>query len=344
MKKIIYIRLDQTISNQVELNFARLKSALEKLGVMGEYRSYKGKIDYENPYLESRFSAQVAKQKQKDEIYISTDLISTADIYIASNGVRKLYEKTKKFWYLSLKNLANFKLEKNCLQNAKLIITQSQMVKRQIIDNFDIREKNIVVIPNGINLPKSVQKANAKTEFCDKFGFDIDIPIILFVANDFEKEGLEAFLTILSTLTSKYNAIIIGDDPDIQKYKNLAKKLKVNAAFMGEQRNIIKFYEACDLFLYPVAYEPFGNVVLEAMSYGCTVVTTAQCGASELLSDKYFVLKNQTDTNASKIVNDLLEKPELMHKFGLQNIEISHNFTIEQNAQQTLKAINAYIH
>nr|MBP3724999.1 glycosyltransferase family 4 protein [Campylobacter sp.] len=184
--------------------------------------------------------------------------------------------------------------------------------------------------PNGINLPKSVQKAEAKTEFCDKFGFDIEIPIILFVANDFEKEGLESFLKILSQLTNKY--------------KNLAKKLGVSVAFMGEQRNISKFYEASDLFLYPVVYEPFGNVVLEAMSYGCAVVTTAQCGASELLSDKYFILKNQNDTNAPKIVNDLLEKPELMNKFGLANIEISHNFTIERNAQLTLKVINAYIH
>lgn len=344
MKKIIYVRLNQTIGNQVELNLARLKSALEKLGVIGEYRSYKVKFDPENPYQEFWFSKQVAKQKKKDEIYISTNLISTADIYIASDGVRQLYEKTKKFWYLSFKNFINFRLEKKCLQNAKLIITQSQMVKRQIIDNFDIREKNISVIPNGINLPKSVQKAEAKTEFCDKFGFDIEIPIILFVANDFEKEGLEAFLKILSQLTNKYNAIVIGDDIELNKYKNLAKKLGVSVAFMGEQRNISKFYEASDLFLYPVVYEPFGNVVLEAMSYGCAVVTTAQCGASELLSDKYFILKNQNDTNAPKIVNDLLEKPELMNKFGLANIEISHNFTIERNAQLTLKVINAYIH
>ena len=71
---------------------------------------------------------------------------------------------------------------------------------------------------------------------------------------------------------------------------------------LGIRKDVCDFYVASDIFILPSHYEPFGNAVLEAMSYGNVVITTKQTGASELLNEE-FIMDGSNDYSISKKID-----------------------------------------
>ncbi|MCD8476745.1 MAG: glycosyltransferase, partial [Sulfurospirillum sp.] len=90
-------------------------------------------------------------------------------------------------------------------------------------------------------------------------------------------------------------------------------------------------------------YEPFSNVILEAMSFQNVVITTKQNGASEIL-DSPFVMQSPQDFSIVKTIDELLENAQKIEAIKQRNYEIVQNFTIEKNAQETMEVINEYLH
>jgi UDP-glucose:(heptosyl)LPS alpha-1,3-glucosyltransferase len=112
--------------------------------------------------------------------------------------------------------------------------------------------------------------------------------------------------------------------------------------FTGPRDDVSDFYTISDIFLFPTRYEPFSNVILEAMSFSNVVITTKQNGAHEILKDE-FIMNNSKDYLIIKRIDELLENQEKMNKIKAQNLEIVKNFSIEKNVEQTLKVINEVI-
>jgi UDP-glucose:(heptosyl)LPS alpha-1,3-glucosyltransferase len=53
---------------------------------------------------------------------------------------------------------------------------------------------------------------------------------------------------------------------------------------MGVQKHTLPFYQIADALLLPTLYDPFANVILEAMSCGLPVITSATCGGAEFIT------------------------------------------------------------
>ena len=53
---------------------------------------------------------------------------------------------------------------------------------------------------------------------------------------------------------------------------------------MGVQKQTLPFYQAADALLLPTLYDPFPNVILEAMSCGLPVITSTTCGGAEFIT------------------------------------------------------------
>ncbi|WP_187647932.1 glycosyltransferase family 4 protein [Nitrosophilus labii] len=283
------------------------------------------------------FNRQICSKKNK-KFYFSLDRIACPDIYRAGDGVHKEFLKTKGI-SLNPLHLTYLYLEKKAFLNAKKIIANSNMIKDQILKNYNVPPEKIVVIYNGIEI-KEFDKIESRVLLSKEFGIDKDIKIILYAGSGFKRKGVVEFLQTLALLESDFHAFVLGKEKNISKYKKMAKDLGIDAkvTFTGPRKDIDYFYAASDIFLFPTHYEPFSNVVLEAMSFENVTFTTAQNGASEILP-KEFILKKPKDFSVAKKIDLFLKDEEKLNKTQKKMREISKNFTIEKNVQKTLEVI-----
>ena len=85
--------------------------------------------------------------------------------------------------------------------------------------------------------------------------------------------------------------MILGKGKDETKLRGIAKKLGIvdRVIFAGFQDDPTPFYATADLFVLSSDYEGFGNVIVEALSFGLPVVSTnCPSGPAEILENGRF--------------------------------------------------------
>ena len=217
------------------------------------------------------------------------------------------------------------------------------MVREEIINTYNINPNKISVVHNGIEF-KTIDYKKSFDKLSVEFSIKKSQPIILFVGSGFKRKGVEEFLEIVSRIkNSSVKAFIIGKEKNLKYYQNLSKKLKLNdkIIFTGPRNDVDDFYTIGDILIFPTHYDPFSNVILEAMYFGNAVFTTKRNGASEVLG-KDFIMQEPNDTTVISMINNLLTNEKLLNAEKIKNKEISRNFSIKKNLNQTLQIINKF--
>ena len=289
------------------------------------------------------FNLQVCLTK-KDKFYFSLDRITCPDIYRAGDGVHKVFLTIEKKSKTNLLHPIYLFLEKRCFNKAKHIIANSQMVKSEIIDTYEIDSKKISVVHNGVKT-KEFNYQNSFDKLSKEFSINKGQKILLYVGSGFERKGVKEFLQIIFELRNlDIKAFVVGKEKNIEYYQQLAIALKIDnqVIFTGAREDVDDFYTISDIFLFPTHYEPFSNVVLEAMNFKNVVFTTQQNGASEIL-DGGFIMNNPQDFSVVQKIDNLLLNKDRLKSIQDNNREVSKKFSIEKNLSETLKVINEVV-
>jgi UDP-glucose:(heptosyl)LPS alpha-1,3-glucosyltransferase len=339
-KKIYFLRSNSTKFGGAENYLYRLSNALN-------HRNFDHKIIHSclPKFLPSWLKALLFNYyvflTKRNKFYFSLDRVTCPDIYRAGDGVHKVFLSIEKKSKLNLLHFVYLYLERNCFINSKYIIANSQMVKNQIIDSYNIDADKVKVIYNGIEL-KSQNYSLSFKKLSNEFKILKDEFIILFVGTGFQRKGVSEFLRIVSKLkTEKFQAFVVGQEKKVDYYIKIAKTLKIDhkITFTGPRLDVDDFYSISDIFLFPTHYDPFSNVVLEAMSFGNVIFTTASNGASEIL-DKKFIMKNSLDFDVASSIDNLFKDKDKLAEIKKDNKKKVQTFSINNNLDQTLELIN----
>lgn len=170
----------------------------------------------------------------------------------------------------------------------KKVVCISQRGKQDILRHYpDVDPAKLVCVYNGIDLRQYapltvVDRQNVRASL----GLSPETPVAIFVGSGFTRKGVGILLDALA-LSKDWRLLIVGRDKQqphfVKRVRNLG--LEDRVYFLGVQTRMQEFYGAADILVHPAWYEPFGNVVLEAMAMGCGVLVSSDCGASELVED-----------------------------------------------------------
>ncbi len=202
-------------------------------------------------------------------------------------------------------------LEKISIEKAEFgVVTNSGLVKKHVAHSYNYPENRIYPIHNGVNFERfnlNIRKDRYKIR--SQLGVKSSgEKLLIFVGSDWKRKGLDILIEALKMLPKNIRLIVAGG-----KKRQSGKRIR----FLGHVRNIERLYAASDLLVIPTRYDPFSNVVLEALSSGLPVITTRWNGASEIICEGKTGLV--TDLNAAALAEaiiNLLEKcpdPETCH-------------------------------
>ena len=108
---------------------------------------------------------------------------------------------------------------------------------------------------------------------------------LIFIGSIYPAKGIEYLLEAWERLSfPKSELVIIGGE---DKYFNIKKIKNVTLKSHLSNLEISKFLKECAIIILPSIDESFGLVGLEGMSSGLPLITTNNCGVSEIITDGY---------------------------------------------------------
>jgi UDP-glucose:(heptosyl)LPS alpha-1,3-glucosyltransferase len=174
------------------------------------------------------------------------------------------------------------------------VVAVSNMVKRHLEQFHHIPRQQIYVVPNAID-PKRLavsQPGAVRCAFRNRLGLEPGDLVGLFVGHNFALKGLKPLIEALGERQSRNRSartvhLLVCGSGEPGPYRRLARRLglKDTIHFLGFYPEVETCYWSSDFFVQPTYYDPCSLVVLEALACGLPVITTAQNGASELLTD-----------------------------------------------------------
>jgi glycosyltransferase involved in cell wall biosynthesis len=243
---------------------------------------------------------QIIKKYQIDYAHFQyiTPLVKNCRFIVTTHDlVFNEFPKEFPFWYRLVKNL----FFKTSAKEADILTTVSAYSKQSIEKYFGIDGTAIHIIPNGVSnlFFASYDKENAKQFIKNKFGVE---KIILLVSRLEPRKNhlllLQAFIE-LELYKQGYYLALLGWHENISNpaFNSMMNKLPENSkafVFMyqhADDSDLLQFYRAAEVFVYPSKAEGFGIPPLEAAAVKIPVL----CSNSSAMSDFTFFGNNHFD-------------------------------------------------
>ncbi len=209
---------------------------------------------------------------------------------------------------------------------ANKIIAQTNGAKEGL-KNIGIKENKIQVINNPIRF-RAIKNIFEKRQY------------ILSVGRLSHEKGFDLLLrSIKKTNNKNIRLVIVGDGEEKNKLIKLSKKLNIEnkIKFVGYKKQMRKWYLNAKFLVLSSHYEGFPNVIIEAMSFACPVISfDCDYGPKEIIkNENNGILVPQGNIKLlSKEINRLYTNSELNKKLSYNCYKDSKLYDVSKIAQK----------
>jgi UDP-glucose:(heptosyl)LPS alpha-1,3-glucosyltransferase len=155
-------------------------------------------------------------------------------------------------------------------------VVNSQMVAKEIQENFGTPPERLHLVYNGYDLPEhesSEEPGHGRLAIRQRLGVPADANLALFTGSGWQRKGLIHAVEAMRELDRKDLHLVVAGSG---KMSPAFRHPRVH--FPGPVLDIAPLYAAADF------YDPFSNACLEAARHGLPVVTTTANGFAEWIA------------------------------------------------------------
>ena len=160
-------------------------------------------------------------------------------------------------------------------------------IKRRFADYSGCDERSVNLCPNAVDI-RRMKRLAAELNVASPRKADIRV---VSVARLVPQKALDVLIQAMSEISMdefSWECFLLGEGPLENELKSqvIQLGLEERITFVGSSENPAAWIKSADIFVLPSAWEPFGIVLLEAMSLGVAVITSDSDGARELVTDE----------------------------------------------------------
>ena len=232
------------------------------------------------------------------------------------------------------------------VQRAARVLTPSDFSRRAILKHYSIPEDKVVVVPNAVASQfRPIDREVARAAIQRKFG--IRRPFVLSVGDLQPRKNhlglLRAFEDVLQAEPKlPHDLVFVGKETwrsrDLHRAVNRSNvRDRVHFAGFVEDADLVKFYGACEMFVFPSFYEGFGLPILEAMACGRAVACSQVTAMPEVANAAGILFDPGSKKEIARAMLDVLLNPELRTRLERLGLHRAAGFSWERSASQTLE-------
>ena len=227
------------------------------------------------------------------------------------------------------------------------IVCVSRAVRDAVV-NGGVVAPEVTVVHCGIDLAR-YRHVDTPEELRRRHGIAPDAPVIGVVGNVKAWKGQETLVRATDLLRARFPAIrcvlagdLSADQRYVQRLRRICAELGIvdNVVFAGFQKNAIDYMRLMDVVVHTSTDpEPFGIVVLEAMSLAKPLVATTIGGPAEIVINGVtgLLVEPGRPEELARAVTTLLSDRERAAEMGRRGLErLRDQFTLEKNVAATL--------
>ena len=281
------------------------------------------------------------------DLTFSLERIRACDCYRAGDGVHRCWLRRRAALEPGWKSLLRgmrakdrqiLKLEERLFNGGtNKIIANSEFVRKEILQSFEVSPDSIAVVYNGIPFEPETDPGDMRSRMRENMGFKDDEYIVLFAGSGWERKGLRFAAEAMEGLDLPWTRLLVVGEGRRRRYR------KDRTEFLGPVTDFRSYLAAADVFLLPTIYDPFSNACLEAAGAGLPVITTSANGFSEVIKsgEHGTVINNPSDTTSIRKALTAWSDPGRRTAARPKIRELARRYDIEKNVKETLEILTS---
>jgi glycosyltransferase involved in cell wall biosynthesis len=230
-------------------------------------------------------------------------------------------------------------LERLCYTRATALLAYGSEVVSEIEERYGISvpSERLSFVTHGIpDVPPEMQPVRPPG----------DVINVLFVGRLEPRKGIDTLLACVPCLCDRFTNLvftIVGRDdirgPDGTSYRRMfeesdvGRRLAQRVTFTGwvDDKSLLGYYAACDVFVAPSRYESFGQILVEAMRLSKPVVGCRVGGMADVVEDggNGYLIDAGNVAQLGTALNSLVASSEQRARFGARSRQIyEERFTV----------------
>jgi glycosyltransferase involved in cell wall biosynthesis len=226
-------------------------------------------------------------------------------------------------------------------RQARLLITDSEYSKQDLITHFQVpAEKVEVILPAAEHRDCPPESPGLTPDIASQYG--ITKPYIFYVGKHHPYKNIKTLIrafNVHSKVYEQYQLVIAGkkerrrEDLYQEAHSLRAGSSIVFTDFVPEDE-LFELYRHARLFVFPSLYEGFGLPPLEAMACGVPVITSNAASLPEVVGDAAIQVEPLDVQGMADAMQAILTNDDLWKNLHLKGLQRAKHFSWDTAAQQ----------
>jgi glycosyltransferase involved in cell wall biosynthesis len=228
-------------------------------------------------------------------------------------------------------------------RSARLILPWSNWTKASVMNDYQVPEEKIVVLPPGVDTEQwAPPPAELREAYLREPG---QLPRVLFVGGDFERKGGRLLLDwFLSRGQQRCELHMVTRTPPALRKPPSGLHLYTNLE--SNDPRLMQLYRKSHVFVLPTLADCFGIASVEAMATGLPVITTDVGGVPDIVEEgqQGFLIQPNDGAALASRLERLLEDVPLRRALGEQaRAKVLARFDARRNSERLTGLMKALV-